>query len=106
MLKVDENNLEEVLRNHKTVFLCFHMLSCPFCRRFKPIFDKYSEIEKGTFAEAVIDDYENPLWDKFDIKKVPTVILFKDGKQVVRKDAKSTIGLTEEDVKDILAYVH
>jgi len=105
LLKINENNIEEILREHKTVFIFFNMLRCPFCIRFKPIFDKYSKSEKGAFAEAIIDDYENPLWDKYNIEYVPTVILFKDGKQIARKDSKSMIGLSEADMKDIITYV-
>ena len=37
---------------------------------------------------VLLDDYDNPLWDDYDIPAVPTIIYFEDGKVCKRLDAQ------------------
>ncbi len=78
---------------------------CPFCRRFKPVFDSYERKTTIQLAEAVINEDEDPLWDKYSIKVVPTLIAFRNGKPIARKDGKAGIGLSREDVDSLLREI-
>ena len=70
----------------------FYMTYCPFCRAFCPQFEKKFE-GKGNCAMVAIDEDSDPLWDEFDIKAVPTVLVFKKKKIAKRHDAIPGVGL-------------
>lgn len=64
------------------------------------------------WAEVDISDTEDPLWETFEIKVVPTVIVFKDGQPVFRRDGILGRGLsrialeeTVEEMKNLAARV-
>ncbi len=85
--------------NKKTVVL-FYATWCPYCTNFKPTFES-AKIETANKVGSIIDEDENPLWDRFDIKAVPTMIVFQDGKIISRRDARKNVGLTKSDMDSI-----
>ena len=82
---------------------------CPFCQRFKPIFESASTTKPASngykFYESKVNDDDNPLWDRFSISAVPTLIAFDKGKIISRIDAKMGVGLNESDLDSILKEV-
>jgi len=52
---------------------------CGYCRRFYP---HYARLGGGWVVD--ISDDDDPLWDDLQIRVVPTVILFEDGRPVAR----------------------
>ena len=86
-------------RNEKSLVL-FYAVWCPFCQRFRPIFDSI-ESNFVPFSTKLNDD-DSPLWDRFSIETVPTIIAF-DGERIMgRRDARKGIGLTKDDVDSLL----
>ncbi len=76
---------------------------CPYCARFKPIFELYEKrIDGYKFAIAKVNEDDNSLWDIFNIQAVPTIIAFKNGSIVARKDAQLGIGLSDDDMGSLL----
>jgi thioredoxin len=57
------------------------------------------------FYESKVNDVDNPLWDKFSISAVPTLIAFDKGKIISRRDAKRDVGLNESDLDSMLKEV-
>ena len=87
---------------------------CPFCQRFKPVFEqRNSEMSQKSSLELYackLNEDENPLWDKFSVKAVPTLIAFyssrEDGNQIIaRRDPKMGIGLNKNDLDSIIEEV-
>lgn len=83
---------------------------CPFCQRFKPLFESAAAKSKSTTTSykmygAKVNDDDNPLWDRFSIKAVPTIIAFDKGNIISRRDAKMSAGLNESDLDSILKEV-
>ena len=71
---------------------------CPFCRKFKAIFETSANSLSNSqqkFFESNIDDDNNPLWERFSIEAVPTIIAFEKGKIISRRDSKMGIGLVK-----------
>jgi thioredoxin 1 len=91
----------KVLGNKKTIVL-FYATWCPYCTNFKPTFES-AKIEAGSKMGSIIDEDENPLWDRFNIHAVPTIIAFQDGKIILRRDARKNVGLTKSDMDSIIA---
>lgn len=59
----------------------FYATWCPDCSRFLPIFDSLHLMAALPLRKARIDRDENPMWDDFKIERVPTVVLFENGKE-------------------------
>jgi thioredoxin 1 len=78
---------------------------CPFCRRFQPVFETAAKISGTAWASVDVSDEDNELWDGFRIDIVPTVVIFKDGKAVWRKDGILGRGLSEDVVKEAIGQI-
>jgi thiol-disulfide isomerase/thioredoxin len=98
MIKISsKQELDSELNKSKQVLVLFYATWCGYCMRFVPTFEDaiYScKFEK--VISVIMDDYDNPLWDDYEIAAVPTVILFQDGKVSKRLDARLGAGLKEE----------
>lgn len=94
--------IEKTLKDERPVVIMFYATYCAYSRRFAPIFEQYSRDPHYTFAKADITDDDNPLWDKYDIPAVPTVIAFKNGLEAGRRIAVPGFGLKEEDFTALL----
>jgi Thiol-disulfide isomerase and thioredoxins len=93
-----KQELDAELSKSKKVMVLFYATWCPFCMRFVPVFDE--EITPLGFdhvVHALLDDYDNPLWDDYDISAVPTIILFEEGNVCKRLDGKLGRGLSEAE---------
>lgn len=87
----------------RRVLALFHSTWCPFCRAFLPTFHKLAPQAQGwTPLEVVVDDDDDPLWDRLHVNVVPTVIAFDDGRVVARKDGRAMVGLKANDLQDLL----
>jgi len=98
MLKVyTKEALDSELKKNKKVLALFYSAGCPYCVRFVPTFDKTAAImgfEK--VIHVLLDDYNSPLWDEYNIPAVPTVVLFEDGKVSKRLNGQLGSGLSIE----------
>ena len=83
----------EVLGFQEPTVTLFWATWCPFCRRYKPEFDKLAAQHAWRFASVYLDDESNPLWDDYAVEVVPTLALFRDGKLVDREDGILGYGL-------------
>ena len=57
------------------------------------------------WAEVDISDDEDPLWELFDIKVVPTMIVFKNGEAIFRKDGLLGRGLSGKAIEEALEEI-
>ncbi|MGA9839706.1 MAG: thioredoxin domain-containing protein [Thermoplasmata archaeon] len=71
---------------------------CPFCRSFVPEFENLRG--SGTFEIATADltEDDDPLWEQFGVEVVPTVVVFRDGAVVFRRDGRLGRGLGASDL--------
>ena len=96
---------EELIKSKKPVIVMFYAEYCPFCRSFAPIFESYSSDPNFIFSKADITDDDDPLWNKYNIKVVPTLVAFQEGREVARRDGVRGEGLREEDLLSLLQEV-
>jgi thioredoxin len=90
------------LRNNGTLAVLFVASWCPFCTRFYPVFQAGAEKAGIAWASMDISDDHNPLWEIFNIEVVPTVIIFKEGKVVFRRDGVLGRGLSEKAIDETI----
>lgn len=105
MIKVyNRQDLDTQLKKNRKVLALFYATWCPYCVRFVPTFDKKAaSLGFESVIHVLLDDYDNPLWDDYDIPAVPTIIFFEDGKVSKRLDGKLGMGLSEEKFKTWIA---
>ena len=98
------NQFDALLTEGKKTLVMFYADWCPFCRKFKPIFESFanSPNKNMIFYASMINDDDNPLWDRFSINTVPTLIAFDKGEIISRRDAKMGLGLNKSDIDSIL----
>jgi thioredoxin 1 len=72
---------------------------CPFCRSFEPKFEGLAGTTPAHLAIADVTDEESPLWERFSVEVVPTVIVFRDGEATFRRDGRLGRGLGEPDLQ-------
>ena len=91
----------KVLNSEKKMLVLFYADWCPYCANFKPTFE---EIDSSNLQKkvALVNEDENPLWDRFSIQAIPTMIAFQNGKILTRRDAKKGKGLTRTDIEFII----
>jgi thioredoxin 1 len=95
-----KEQLDNLLLKNEKLLVLFYATWCSFCSRFVPIFDKKIEYFKKTqIIRVLLDDFDNQLWDDYEIESVPTIIYFEKGKVSKRLDAKLGRGLNEERFK-------
>ena len=105
MENLQPSQFEDILSSQEKALVMFYADWCPFCRKFKPIFEtsaNFSTNSQQKFFESNIDDDDNPLWERFSINAVPTVIAFEKGKIISRRDAKMGVGLVKSDLDSIM----
>jgi len=100
MIEVDnEQDLNEELKKNVKVLVLFYASWCPYCAAFVPVFNrKVGSSGFGPVVHVLLDDYDNRLWDDYDIEAVPTVIFFEKGKVCRRLDGRFGVGLSENQL--------
>jgi thioredoxin 1 len=96
----DSEQLDKLLSSGQKTVAMFYADWCPFCKKFKPVFESVKSKYKKIQLE--LNEDENPMWDKFAISAVPTVIAFEGNKIVARKDARMGVGLEKSDIDSLL----
>jgi thioredoxin len=93
MALTDENFEKEINIPDKFVLVDFFATWCEPCKVLGPILEKVAEQfkERVILIKANVDDFPATS-QKFEVDRIPMVVLFKDGKQI-----NSFIGLIPEN---------
>lgn len=93
-----DGNFETTIQKGVTL-VDFHANWCGPCRMLAPVLEEVAQEVKGQATVAKIDiDQEQGTANRFQITSVPTMILFKNGKEVNR-----LVGLrTQADIKEFI----
>ena len=91
-----ENFEQEVLKSEKPVLLDFWATWCGPCMRQGPIVEELAE--EGYCVDKIDVDQQPGLAQQFRIMSIPTLLIFKDG-----KEAERLVGLTPKAaIKELL----
>jgi len=105
-LWVSQDDLNKrILKSTDPEIAVFSAQWCPFCRRFNETIGK-ENIDYKTPIEVIdADSGDGSLWDTYHIDIVPTIIVFRNGKESFRIDGKSMRGLSQADLETAIKNV-
>ena len=85
-LKITAANFEnEVLRSDKPVLLDFYADWCGPCKMLSPILHELAEEKSDTLKVGKVNvDEQMELAMRFQVSSIPMLVVFKDGKAVVK----------------------
>ncbi|WP_394136579.1 thioredoxin family protein [Cytobacillus oceanisediminis] len=75
--------LEEKLNNKEDVTVYFHSPTCPHCQRTTPVVAPLAEDMDIDLVQFNLLEFEDG-WDDYGITETPTIVQYKDGKEVKR----------------------
>ena len=98
---IERKDFARILRESKSPWVVvFATRWCGYCRRFLEV-AKSSEFGGELFIVDV-DSEDESLWEEYNIPLVPTIMVFKDGREVFRQDGRPNIGLLKGDLERAL----
>ena len=81
--KLNQNNFNNSIANG-TALVDFYADWCGPCRMVSPIVDEIAEERRDITVGKVNVDDENAIAMKYGVMSIPTLIVFKDGKEKAR----------------------
>jgi thioredoxin 1 len=82
---VTDQNFDQTINSNKTVLIDFWATWCGPCRALAPTIVELAAEYAGKALIGKLDVDQNPeTAEKFQVFSIPTMILFKDGKEVDR----------------------
>ena len=92
-------------RRAGTYAVCLGATWCPPTRRFVAKFVVRNGRLAAKLAIADITEVDDPLWDTFQIKITPTMVVFLDGTTVGRLEGRRFLGLRDSDSDRLSDFV-
>ena len=85
------NELNTAINASKTVLVDFGASWCPPCKQMEPVLQSLTENNKGKFTLVKVDGgRDQDILQAYKVTALPVFIVFKDGKEVWRKDGIAT----------------
>jgi thioredoxin 1 len=83
--------IDKLLKSNKIVMLDFYAVWCGPCMKMMPTIDKLkAELGDKVAIEKVDSDANKALVADFKVDEIPTFLIFKDGKQIMRATGMQT----------------
>jgi thioredoxin 1 len=83
--------IDKLLKSNKIVMLDFYAVWCGPCMKMMPTIDKLkAELGDKVVIEKVDSDANKALVADFKVDEIPTFLIFKDGKQIMRATGMQT----------------
>jgi len=84
-IEITDDNFDELMQDSNIAVLDFWAAWCGPCKVVGPVIDQLAENNKDVLVGKINVDANPELARKFGIRSIPTVIYFKDGKEVEKR---------------------
>jgi thioredoxin len=78
VVELTKDNFEEVITSNPTVIVDYWAPWCGPCRGFAPVFEKVSEMHPDVVFAKVNTDDEQEIAAHFQIRSIPTLMVFRE----------------------------
>jgi thioredoxin 1 len=83
IITLTDKNFQHQIKN-KTILIDFWAAWCAPCRMMAPVLNELSEeLDKASIGKLNIDEFQS-IAAKYNVRSIPTMIIFKEGKEVDR----------------------
>ncbi len=90
-----------ILASCESEIAVFAATWCGYCVRFLSVISSYTAADPVPPISIVnVDSGDGSLWDEFKIDLVPTLVVFKNGEEIFRRNAKPGSGLKQTDLEE------
>ena len=85
IIDIDTSFNEEILNYKGVCIVDFWAIWCGPCKMLSPIFEEISnEYDNIKFCKLNVDYDKNNICKKYGVMSIPTIIIFKNGKEIKR----------------------
>mgnify|MGYP006355371839 CR=1 FL=1 len=84
LLHVTKDNVESIIKKNKILLIDFWAPWCGPCRMLTPVLQKLSDSGVTVVGKVNVDE-EPELAQIYNVRSIPTLVLYKDGKIVEKK---------------------
>jgi thioredoxin 1 len=95
-------NLDEILKSDKPVLVDFWAAWCGPCKMMNPVIEQVKSNNENLEVVKVNVDEERDLAVKYQIRSIPTLVLFKEGVPVWRNSGVLTEQTISDKIKEVL----
>ena len=100
---VTDSNFEKTIKKNKFAFIDFWASWCGPCRALAPTIVELAKEYSGKVLIGKLDVDENPVSaEKFGVQSIPTMVVFKDGKEAERLVGLCTKGKISDTLQKYL----
>lgn len=93
-------NINNTIKNNIAVMVYFSAPTCSVCHALKPkLLEKLDENFKDFKVESVDISVEEDIAPHFGVYAIPTVLIFLDGKEFVRKSRHMSVDEVINEIK-------
>ncbi|MCG5500841.1 thioredoxin family protein [Ectothiorhodospira lacustris] len=78
VIEITQDNLDAAVQNNDILILDFWAPWCAPCRAFAPIFETASASHEGVVFGKINTEQEQPLAALFQIRSIPTLMVFRE----------------------------
>ncbi|MDG6906140.1 MAG: thioredoxin family protein [Nitrososphaerota archaeon] len=96
---------EEISQSDGTRIVLFAARWCGYCDRFLKTVESFKASDQIQLYLVDSDDPDESLWDIHKIRLVPTLVVFRSGRELFRRDGISGVGLRSKDLDDAIAFL-
>ena len=102
--KITKGNFKPTIKNNDVTIIDFYADWCGPCKAFNPVLQKAAKVYAGkaVVGKINIDNSQN-LAKKYDVKSIPTVLFFKEGKLVGKSNGAQTYGNLTKNIDSLLS---